>query len=58
LAKGEPHRIDPTLWRPLIYSFRTYFGLGPQLAVSRQVTKAPEAVFIAAREAAIAAAAQ
>lgn len=51
LVDGENDRIDPTRWHPLIYSFRTYFGLGPQLAKSRQIDKAPEAVFLAAREA-------
>jgi hypothetical protein len=52
LVDGEPNRIDPLRWRPLIYSFRTYFGLGPQIGRSRQIEKAPAAVFLAAREAA------
>lgn len=26
-----PHHIDPAAWSPLIYNFRHYFGLGPEL---------------------------
>lgn len=52
LAEGEPDRIEPLAWKPLIYSFRTYFGLGPQIGRSRQIDKAREAVFLAARAAA------
>jgi flavin reductase (DIM6/NTAB) family NADH-FMN oxidoreductase RutF len=28
------HHIDPARWSPLIYSFRHYFGLGPELGYS------------------------
>jgi flavin reductase (DIM6/NTAB) family NADH-FMN oxidoreductase RutF len=28
------HHIDPTRWRPLIYSFRHYFGVGAELGHS------------------------
>ncbi|MFK4112409.1 flavin reductase family protein [Streptomyces sp. NPDC002176] len=28
------HHIDPTAWSPLIYNFRHYFGLGPELGSS------------------------
>jgi flavin reductase (DIM6/NTAB) family NADH-FMN oxidoreductase RutF len=33
IIRGERH-IDPNRWRPLIYSFRHYFGLGPELGKS------------------------
>jgi flavin reductase (DIM6/NTAB) family NADH-FMN oxidoreductase RutF len=26
----DERRIDPSAWRPLIYNFRHYFGLGPE----------------------------
>ncbi|MGW3336842.1 flavin reductase family protein [Streptomyces sp. NPDC001009] len=28
------HHIDPSAWSPLIYNFRHYFGLGPELGSS------------------------
>lgn len=28
---GDTSHIDPTVWSPLIYNFRHYFGLGPRL---------------------------
>jgi flavin reductase (DIM6/NTAB) family NADH-FMN oxidoreductase RutF len=31
LMEGEPDRIDPDKWRPLIMSFQNFYGLGPQL---------------------------
>lgn len=33
IVPGTQH-IDPTTWSPLIYSFRHYFGLGPELGHS------------------------
>lgn len=30
----SPNHIDPTKWRPLIYNFRHYFGLGMELGKS------------------------
>jgi flavin reductase (DIM6/NTAB) family NADH-FMN oxidoreductase RutF len=32
---GEPNRIDPDKWRPLIMSFQEFYGLGPKLRASR-----------------------
>jgi len=34
LMEGEPNRIDPNKWRPLIMSFQEFYGLGPQLQSS------------------------
>ncbi len=33
-AAGEPDRIDPDRWRPLIMSFQRFYGLGPQAGPS------------------------
>ncbi len=30
LVRGEPHRIDPDKWRPLMMSFQRLYGLGLQ----------------------------
>jgi hypothetical protein len=27
--EGEPNRVDPDKWRPLIMSFQTFYGLEP-----------------------------
>lgn len=35
LLVGEPNRIDPDKWRPLIMSFQRFYGLGPEIAGSR-----------------------
>jgi flavin reductase (DIM6/NTAB) family NADH-FMN oxidoreductase RutF len=41
---GEPNRIDPDKWRPLIMSFQEFYGLGPKLRPSRLGT-IPEALY-------------
>jgi flavin reductase (DIM6/NTAB) family NADH-FMN oxidoreductase RutF len=41
LVKGHPNHIDPNLWKPIIMSFSHYYGLGPELAVSR-LARIPE----------------
>jgi flavin reductase (DIM6/NTAB) family NADH-FMN oxidoreductase RutF len=33
IVPGTQH-IDPARWSPLIYNFRHYFGLGPQLGIN------------------------
>ncbi len=35
LLTGEPNRVDPEKWRPLIMSFQRFYGLGPEIAGSR-----------------------
>lgn len=44
LLNGDPNRIDPDKWRPLIMSFQKFYGLGAQLHSSRLAT-IPEAVY-------------
>ncbi|MHB8455874.1 MAG: hypothetical protein ACYDDO_14540 [Acidiferrobacterales bacterium] len=41
---GEVNRIDPEKWRPLIMSFRQFYGLGPQLEAS-MLAKIPESLY-------------
>jgi flavin reductase (DIM6/NTAB) family NADH-FMN oxidoreductase RutF len=35
LVEGQPNRIDPDRWKPMIMSFCRYYGLGSELAVSK-----------------------
>jgi len=45
LAEGEPHRIDPDRWQPLIMSFQKFYGLqAGQLRPSR-LAGIPEASY-------------
>ena len=44
LAAGEPNRIDPDKWRPLIMSFQNFYGLGPQVHAST-LAQIPEAMY-------------
>jgi flavin reductase (DIM6/NTAB) family NADH-FMN oxidoreductase RutF len=44
LLDGEPNRIDPDKWRPLILSFQEFYGLGPKAHSSRLGT-IPEALY-------------
>lgn len=44
VVTGKPNRVDPEKWRPLITSFRQYFGLGSPLHSSR-FSQFPEATF-------------
>jgi flavin reductase (DIM6/NTAB) family NADH-FMN oxidoreductase RutF len=34
LMEGDPNRVDPNKWRPLIMSFQQFYGLGEQVQVS------------------------
>jgi len=44
LMNGEPNRINPNKWRPLIMSFQEFYGLGPQLQVST-LGQIPESLY-------------
>jgi flavin reductase (DIM6/NTAB) family NADH-FMN oxidoreductase RutF len=44
LAAGEPNRIDPDKWRPLIMSFQKFYGLGPQVHAST-LAEIPETMY-------------
>ena len=43
-ADGHPDRIDPDKWRPVIMSFRQFYGLGGRLHPS-QLSEFPEELF-------------
>jgi flavin reductase (DIM6/NTAB) family NADH-FMN oxidoreductase RutF len=44
LLAGDPNRIDPDQWRPLIMSFQKFYGLGTQVRPST-LSSIPEAVY-------------
>lgn len=53
LEGNESHKIDPVKWRPLVMSFRRFFGLGPEvgpsaLARGDEMRYAPPAVQVKA----------
>lgn len=45
LADGEPDRIDPNKWRPLIMSFQQFYGLAPEMVHASELAKIPEAAY-------------
>jgi flavin reductase (DIM6/NTAB) family NADH-FMN oxidoreductase RutF len=45
LADGEPDRIDPDKWRPLIMSFQHFYGLTPEKVHGSELAKIPEAAY-------------
>ena len=44
LMGGEPNRIDPDKWRPLIMSFQKFYALGAQVHAST-LAQIPEAMY-------------
>lgn len=45
LADGEPNRIDPDKWRPLIMSFQKLYGLSDSQARGSRLSQIPEALY-------------
>lgn len=45
LAEGEPNRIDPDRWQPLIMSFQQFYGLQPQRLQPSALSAIPEATY-------------
>jgi flavin reductase (DIM6/NTAB) family NADH-FMN oxidoreductase RutF len=45
LMDGEPDRIDPDKWRPLIMSFQHFYGLAPHKVHGSELAKIPEAAY-------------
>jgi flavin reductase (DIM6/NTAB) family NADH-FMN oxidoreductase RutF len=45
LADGEPDRIDPDKWRPLIMGFQRFYGLAPEQVHGSELAKIPEAAY-------------
>jgi len=42
---GEPNRIDPDKWRPLIMSFQQFYGLTPQKLQRSELGQIPETAY-------------
>jgi flavin reductase (DIM6/NTAB) family NADH-FMN oxidoreductase RutF len=45
LADGDPNRIDPDKWRPLIMSFQKFFGLADRQAQASRLSQIPETLY-------------
>jgi flavin reductase (DIM6/NTAB) family NADH-FMN oxidoreductase RutF len=45
MMEGEPNRIDPDKWRPLIMSFQQFYGLTPQKLQRSELAQIPEALY-------------
>ena len=45
LADGEPNRIDPDKWRPLIMSFQKFYGLADRQAHGSRLSQVAEALY-------------
>jgi flavin reductase (DIM6/NTAB) family NADH-FMN oxidoreductase RutF len=43
--EGEPNRIDPDKWRPLIMSFAQFYGLAPEKLQRSELGQIPEAMY-------------
>jgi flavin reductase (DIM6/NTAB) family NADH-FMN oxidoreductase RutF len=47
LMDGEPNRIDPDRWRPLIMSFQQFYGLAPGRLRHSRLGEIPERLYAA-----------
>ena len=47
LLRGDPNRVDPDKWRPLIMSFQQFYGLGDRARYST-LSQVPEEMYRAA----------
>lgn len=45
MMDGEPDRIDPDRWRPLIMSFQQFYGLTPQKLQRSELGQIPETAY-------------
>jgi flavin reductase (DIM6/NTAB) family NADH-FMN oxidoreductase RutF len=45
MMEGEPNRIDPDKWRPLIMSFAQFYGLTPEKLQRSELGQIPEAMY-------------
>ncbi len=45
LTDGEPNRVDPDKWRPLIMSFQKFYGLTPGQVHASTLAEIPEALY-------------
>ena len=45
MMEGDPNRIDPDRWRPLIMSFQQFYGLTPEKLQRSELGQIPEAMY-------------
>jgi flavin reductase (DIM6/NTAB) family NADH-FMN oxidoreductase RutF len=45
MMEGEPNRIDPDKWRPLIMSFQQFYGLAPEKLQRSELGQIPESQY-------------
>ena len=45
LMNGEPNRVDPDKWRPLIMSFQQFYGLTPHKVQRSELGQIPESAY-------------
>lgn len=45
MMEGEPNRIDPDKWRPLIMSFQQFYGLTPEKLQRSELGQIPETAY-------------
>jgi len=45
MMDGEPNRIDPDKWRPLIMSFQEFYGLSSQKLQRSELARIPETLY-------------
>jgi flavin reductase (DIM6/NTAB) family NADH-FMN oxidoreductase RutF len=45
MMAGEPNRIDPDKWRPLIMSFQQFYGLTPEKLQRSELGQIPETAY-------------
>ncbi len=45
MMEGEPNRIDPDKWRPLIMSFQQFYGLTPEKLQRSELGQIPESSY-------------
>ena len=45
MMEGQPNRIDPDKWRPLIMSFQQFYGLTPEKLQRSELGQIPETMY-------------
>jgi flavin reductase (DIM6/NTAB) family NADH-FMN oxidoreductase RutF len=45
MMEGEPNRVDPDKWRPLIMSFQQFYGLAPEKLQRSELGQIPESQY-------------
>jgi hypothetical protein len=45
LMDGDPNRVDPDKWRPLIMSFQQFYGLAPHQVHESTLAEIPEVLY-------------